>query len=77
VDIRTDCDRLDLHTIFKVGYSWVVRVLVLEDLLSAEGVYERRAACKLLVRSVVGLMTRAAFGALSPVPEAPQTIKQN
>lgn len=35
---RTDCDGLDLDTVFDVGIMGVIRILVLENVLAAKGV---------------------------------------
>jgi hypothetical protein len=42
---RTDCDWLNLDSLLDVCDSWVVRVLVNEDFLAAEGVDKRGSAC--------------------------------
>jgi hypothetical protein len=42
---RTDCDWFNLDTFLNVCNGWVVRVLVNEDFLAAEGVDKRGSAC--------------------------------
>jgi len=71
---RTDSDGLDLDALLDVGRVGVIRVLVLEDLLSAERVHEGGPACAAWSARCHQAQWRARH---VPVPEAPQTIRQN
>lgn len=75
--MRTNGDRLDPDTLLDVGAGRVVRVLVRENGLAAEGVDEGGPAWggRMSDRATeTGEMWR--HGRV-PVPEAPQTIRQN
>jgi hypothetical protein len=84
--IRTNGDGLDLDAILDVGTIGIVRLLVRQDALAAEGVDEGGSACS---AKVYQLPAAIACGWIHPqcipgrrgddlpVPDAPHTIKQN
>lgn len=85
--IRTDCHGLDLDAVLDMGAVGVIGVLVADNRLAAESVdeggsaWESRRSCQqtgCIYRRELGWQKGAALrGMNSPVPDAPQTIKQN
>jgi hypothetical protein len=76
--LRTDGDGLDLDAFLDMGSAGVVGLLVRENGLAAESVDEGGPACRSKQRLVGGCaVLRGSAGIDSPVPEAPQTIRQN
>lgn len=45
--MHTDCDGLDLDSLFDVSIGEVINVLVLKDILAAEGVDKGSTACSM------------------------------
>lgn len=78
---HTDCDGLDLDALLDVGGAWVVGLLMGEDGLAAERVYESGSACRTTgngqLRRIGDEATSVWLESDIPVPEAPQTIRQN
>lgn len=76
--MRTDGDGLDLDTLLDMRSRRVVGLLVGEHRLAAERVDEGGPAYKQSAISTCAMPNRRpGRGCDSPVPEAPQTIKQN
>ena len=85
--VRTDCDGLDLDALLDVCRVCVVGLLVGQNGLAAERVHESGSTCKgretvvSKLRSFVKTQTHSMplmeRWQHSPVPDAPQTIKQN
>lgn len=74
--MRTDGDGLDLDALLDVSGGRVVRLLMAENGFAAEGVDEGGPAWR-GNRHQHGWLCRNAGTCDSPVPEAPQTIRQN
>ena len=73
--MRTDGDGLDLDALLNMSGGSVVGLLVAEDGFAAEGVDEGGASCRSNQRP--GQTELQGRYSDSPVPEAPQTIRQN
>lgn len=86
---HTNSDRFDPYAFLDVCICVVVTVLSLQDLLAAEGIYkggttwmQTKRISMALVRTtrLIGVIVeqgmKLSVGVL-PVPEAPQTIRQN
>jgi hypothetical protein len=75
----TDGDGFDLHALLDMGAIRVVGLLVSKNRFATQGVHEGRSACRGFPVSLSAPLTGTEvwIGVGKPVPEAPQTIKQN
>ena len=73
--MRTDSDRLDLNSLLNMSAGSIVRALMGKDSLAAERVDKGGTACR--TSRLGGALREDCMSRDVPVPEAPQTIKQN
>ncbi len=75
--LRTNSDWLYPNSFLKMSVRGIVRILALKDSSAAEGVHEGGPTCTVALVDITK-QPPAAVGPLRiPVPEAPQTIRQN